>query len=214
MAYASPFCRLAVIGTGYGDEMWTWTLSLIDPGGPWEAPTEVPAGIVSAVQTFHQSTLISKAAKLQSIKLNLIGEDGRYVDQDDTVVHDFPTPIAGGGNFNTAAFMTTAVTLDTEARRGYASKGRFYPPYIAMPTEDNGQVPVASAQSLADQAATMINSINGDPFGWVVGVTSSVGGGAQRRVTGVRVGRVQDVQRRRKNRLLEAHVDSTVDIVP
>lgn len=217
MPFPAQFLRLQVEGQGVLQERWSWSLSIVpnfEGPGTITAPTSVPTAIANAVQTFHTSAPISSTAKLERVKLNLLDVQGRYVSQTTTVEHQYPTPIAGGTTFPAYPFLTAAVTLRTPRRRGPGSNGRFYPPYIAIdrPNTD-GRWTVAQIQGLADAAATMINAINAATDG-VVGVASEVGTGTFQPCTAVEVGRVADVQRRRKNKLLEEHVPAAVTVVP
>lgn len=219
MAYPTPFYRLQVSGTGYQGEIWSWSLALQrNFEHPDEPPIldEVPAAVVTAVETFHKSTgaKIASLARLTTIKLNLVGEDGRYVSES-TTFHDFPPPgVAGSAAATPPAQLSLAVSLTTNASRGLASSGRFYIPYaahtVASPT--TGLLHADDVMATANAAVTLLNALNsGFPYGDVV-VASKVGAGKFRPVTGVRVGRVMDTQRRRRNALREEHVTATSEV--
>lgn len=208
MAYPNQFLRLQVSGSLYTSEMWSWTLSLMpDFPGDNDGPETVPAGVISAVQTFHQATS-SANAKLETIKLNEIGTDGRYTKQV-TVFHDFATPVAGGQSSapNFPPQVALAVTLRTAVRRGLASRGRFYIPAPGRLVQSDGRISAADATSTASAATALLNGLNTALPGWDPCVASRTREGDLRPVTHVSVGRVYDTIRTRRNGLLEEYVD-------
>lgn len=210
MVYASPFTRLQVSGTGFGAEIWSWSLSFT--GAP-DVDT-VPAGVVSAVDSFHRTTgLIGGAAKMTTIKWNRLDTNGKQDPVKPTTLHEFVPPVAGGGG---ASFMpsalTLAVTLRTARRRGPGSAGRFYIPYVAMsPNSGDGRLPEADALTYANEVGEMVNAITtatGSQL--VVASQGGIGQGpAHVSVSRIEVGRVHDWISRRRNALVEQHVAST-----
>lgn len=214
MAYPRPFLRLVASGTLYAVESWSWSLSLIPNfDNTPTAPEEVPADVIAAVQTFHTSAGIGSDARLNTVKLNMIGTDGRYVDQDTTVLHDYPLPgIAGTGPSGLVPQIAWAVTLRTAATRGLAHAGRFYIPVPAVSVAEGGVVGTAAAIALADDAATLVNDLNAALPSWRVGVVSDVRTGAARQVTRVEVGRVLDTVRSRRTNLPENYQVATVSV--
>lgn len=214
MTYPRPFLRLVASGTLYAVESWSWSLSMIpDFDNTPTAPEEVPAGVITAVQTFHTSAGIGSDARLNTVKLNEIDANGRYVDQDSTVLHDYALPgVAGTGPSGLVPQIAWAVTLRTAATRGLAHSGRFYVPLPAVSVAEGGVVGTSAAVALADDAATLINDLNAAVPGWRVGVVSDVRTGAARPVTRVEVGRVLDTVRSRRTNLPENHQQATVAI--
>lgn len=208
MTYPGPFLRLVASGTLHDVEQWSWGLSLVpsfnnDPQN--DAPDAVPPAIVSAVQTFHSGTYISKAARLTTLKLNLIGPNGRYLNEGETVVHDYGNPgVAGPGpNILFPPQIALAVSLLTARSRGLANKGRFYLPSPSIGVSDDGRIGANMAEAVAGQVTTMLTAINDALPGFVVGVASDTRTGAFQPVTNVRVGRVLDTIRTRRSRLKE-----------
>lgn len=205
MAYPANFLRLVANGTLYTVERFSWSLSLIGNG---VAPTEVPPAVISAVTAFHGGQQVTSVpARLTDIKLNLIGTDGRYVSQTDTVQHDLPTPVQGTSGARHPAQIAQAITLRTGVRRGLASNGRFYLPLPAGELATDGRVEPVNAELLAEAAQTLVESLNAAMDGWRVGVVSNVGAGAARPVTAVGVGRVLDTIRSRRSSIPEGHVE-------
>lgn len=205
MAYQTNFLRLAVIGTLYGVESFTWTLSLRPVNFGNAAPDVVPQGVIDAVTTFHTAPEVAAGAgaRLTTIKLNEIGTDGRYVSDGDTVQHDFETSIPGVGTSNLPAQIANVVTLRTAAQRGRASSGRFYYPATGRVVSSDGRLSAATAAAVAVDATTLLNSLNAALPDWQVAVMSSIGTGTTRPVTHVEVGRVLDTMRSRRRSLEE-----------
>lgn len=216
MTYPHNFLRLQVGGSLYGVEQFSWSLSLADwelNSEPSTPPTEVPQGIIDAVVAFHTNTWVSNVAKIEFIKLNEIGVDGRYVSDDTTVVHDFATPVAGAGaNTGTWPQLSVAVSLLTEAKRGLAHRGRFYPPAI-MAVPAAGKISAGLPLTVANAATMMINAINASIPEYDVVVASGVRGGAFRRVSQVVVGDVIDTQRRRRTSIPEVYTPAASPVV-
>lgn len=211
MAYPAPFLRLVASGTLFGVESWSWSLSLVPNfPGDGDVPDSVPNGVVTAVSAFHASVHVaSSAARLNTLKLNLIGEDGRYVNQGETVLHDYGTP--GVPGFTVPAYpaqVSLAVTLRTARSRGRAHAGRFYLPNPTTPlVAADGRISVQTATDIANAAETMLQAINTAVDGYYVGVASDVGAGAFEEVTGVAVGRTLDTIRSRRTSIPEAYVE-------
>lgn len=212
MVYAAPHLRLVLSGTLYDVEGFSFGLNLIGGGS---APSEVPQAVIDACTAYFTAVNIDNSAVLRTIKLNLIGTDGRYASDSDTVVHDYPLPgIAGIGTQNPPPQIALAVSLMTNKQRGRASKGRFYLPLPTLPVGSDGMLTSANALSYAEPTAVFINDLNEALPEFTVGVVSDIGTGAQSAVTGVRVGRVYDTIRSRRRSLPEAHVESTTAVVP
>lgn len=221
MSYIKPFLRLVAIGSVYDVEAFSFSMSLIADEDNATRPDEVPQGVIDAFTTFWTAGLgslspISDGASLKTLKLNEIGTDGRYTQQD-TVFYDFPTPVKGTGSSHPAPQVALAVSLGTDIRRGRAARGRFYVPLPNAPVEGTGgAVTAPGCLSPTNQgnyligAHNLVQSINDAVDGYMVGVTSDIGLGTQQPVTKVRVGRVLDTIRSRRNAFDEAYQESTV----
>lgn len=136
--------------------------------------------------------------------MNLIGTDGRYVDKFGTVEHVLTTPAAGGGGAQYPPQVAAAVTLETNASRGLASKGRFYVPSPVGSFETGpGLFSISAAANLAIRATTLVEDLNEELEGWTVAVVSGTRTGAARLVNRVSVGRVLDTIRSRRTSLVE-----------
>ena len=205
MPYPSPFLRLVVSGTLYNVEDFSYGMSFINDNGLGDPPSEVPAGVVSALATYHQAVSTAQA-KLTMVKLNLIGTDGRYVSQSDTVLHEWTTPVVGTGTQSVPPQVSLAVTLRTGARRGLASRGRFYLPLpnVQVSPTDGILTPTTAGQVLT-ATNTLVSALETAIPGWDLGVVSNVREGAQRAVDHIEVGRVLDTIRSRRVKFREQY---------
>jgi len=212
MSYVEPFLRLVVIGKLFNVEDFTYSLSMIEDGsGTGSPPDEVPQAVLTAVTNFHATTgLFSIEADVTAVKLNEIGTDGRYT-SNETVWHEFVTPIQGAGSAKTPAQVALAITLDTDAARGLAHAGRFYTPLPIRVLQTNGGLSAADQAAYADAAKAFLDALNLAVPGYQLGVVSNVGTGAFRTVTGLRVGAVYDTIRSRREKLAESYLDRELD---
>lgn len=216
MAYPGNFARLVVSGTLYGAETFAWGLSVIPdfPSGGDLNPSALIGQVASAVEDYWSTVDVSAAAAITMVKFNLIGPDGRYVSDDETVLQEFDPPVSGVGTLGVPPQIALAISLVTNRARGRGSRGRFYLPTPSVALESNGRLSATAAQRNADASLAFINDLNtivGD--GWRVGVASDVGSGVFVPVTAVRVGRVYDTIRSRRRSLAEDYV-LTSDVVP
>lgn len=213
MAYLQPFLRLVAIGSLPQGETWTWSMAFGSDFGPADPPAAIPAGVLTAIETFHDSTdvALGNGVTLNAVKLNMIGTDGRYVNPSDTVEHVYETPVAAPGTIQLPPQCATAVSLLTEARRGLAHRGRFYVPRLGRTTGPDGRLSTTDQSYLLTAAAAMVDSLNdalGPDFHCVV--VSDRRTGAQRRVTSMAVGRVVDTIRSRRRGLEEDYVEAPI----
>lgn len=214
MAYPRPFLRLVYIGSLYGTETFSFSMSLLEfTNGPAQPPTSVPQGVIDAGEILFQSTgLISSKAQIEVIKLNRIGTDGKYTEPQ-TVEEDVTPPTTGTTTLQPAPQVAIAITLRTAVSRGLAHAGRFYLPLPGTSPSSDGRLPAVTTIAYADAAAAAINAINAS-FNdeWRVGVTSNVGAGREQFVTAVQCGRVLDTIRSRRSSLPEDYESNTLPI--
>lgn len=215
MAYLRPFLRLVAIGDMPGGETWTWSMAFGSEGQLKPAPTEVPQGVLNAIETFHTSTdtSLGNAVTLTAIKLNMIDTNGRYQNPHNTVEYIYETPPVGQGTVQLPPQCATAVTLLTPNRRGLASRGRFYVPRLGKPVGNDGRLSEINRSALLTSASAMVASLNealGPDFR--LSVTSNRRTGAQAWVNELAVGRVVDTIRSRRKGLVEDYLTAPVDI--
>ena len=210
MAYPTPFLRLVASGSLFTVEQFSFSMSLIpafnnDPEGT--APSEVPQDMIDAFETFWLTSTVSASARLEVLKLNLIGEDGRYASDSETVLHDYgSTGIAGGGGNQYPAQVALAVSLRTIRSRGRAHAGRFYLPTPALTIGSDGRVAEATVEIVATRIVELVDAINDSVTGFRVGVASDVGTGRHQPVTGITIGRTLDTIRSRRTSIPEGYV--------
>lgn len=211
MAYPSNLLRLVLGGGLYANtEQWTFSLHLAYGVPDAQPPVVVPTAIVDAATAYIQTNdMLSNAVSLQWIKLNEIGPDGRYT-QDDTVMHEFDPPIAGDlALANIAPQTALAITLRTSAARGRAARGRYYLPMPGYQLGALGLLAPGDQAFYANAATAFLNALNASmpSLGARVVVASDVGGGAVRVVERVAVGAAFDTIRSRRRSMTERYVE-------
>lgn len=177
-------------------------------GGVIDEDAYIETYAVPAVRDFIESSYISFCVTVSAIKFNAIGPDGRYVDTTTThaqYVEDFGL-IQGPESSLVEPQRALAVTWLTAALRGLASKGRVYLPGFAAPVDTGLIIGTGTAGSQEDAATAFISALAADPV-VVPSIMSNRGGGVGRPITGVKVGRAIDTQRRRRRSLSEEYVD-------
>lgn len=211
MTYLRPFLRLVGIGSLFGHtEDFTFSMSLVT--GPTAAPppAEVPQAIIDAFTALWGSVAISQYARLQTIKLNQIGTNGRYTG-DSTVLYDFDGDgLPGVGTTSVPAQLAYCVSLYTDKPRGRAARGRFYLPLPTSPVDATGTLTLGNVQQWAAGVDAFLEAVSTGVPGHALGVVSDVGTGAENYVTQVKYGRVIDTIRSRREGLTENYYDGLV----
>jgi hypothetical protein len=214
VTYPGQFLKLAVSGLGPETETWAWSLSLMPTSGGGtiaSPPAVVPAPVIAAVRKFHESAIIATIARLDMIKLNVIGPDGRYANKSATVQHAFDQPVGGGGSDTYLPLQATAaVSLLTDASRGLASRGRFFLPYPRM-LLTNGRMSATNQADMLSGATTLVNELNEALPGFRVCVASNTRAGAMRGVTRIGIGNRPDIIRSRGESLVESYALSAIE---
>lgn len=227
-----PYDRRHVViqwgGTLPGGEIWS---NMVRGGSTQTGPSaSVPTHqelidwlngeMKDEVSAYHarSSTLTHSSAKLAWVKANVVGMDGRYVEQT-TNEYRYPTPIAGTLSSNLHPNQVClVVSLTTAFKRGLAHRGRYYLPLPAPAIgSTTGTISTSDALGVATSTKTFIEALADTPgldnlIPFKVLVMSKRGaGGATNPVTGVEVGVVLDTQRRRRAAMLEAYQVATID---
>lgn len=214
MPYAANLTRLVAGGRLFGPtgDDWATTLHLQNVVGNTNNPPI--AAVAAAFEAWFTSAnaRISQSASLNFVKANRINPDGKYSFQNtnETSVGgiDGRTGAAAGLSFPQ---ISVAVSLLTQKSRGYASRGRFYPPMNAVSLTSEGHISPGQCTEMANAATTLMTALSsGDLAGWKVVVASQVNG-ATELVDRIAVGDVVDNQRRRRQSLKEAY--TTVPVV-
>lgn len=209
MVYPANFLRLVASGTLYNAETFSFGMSLVPnfTGDPDPDPALYIDDIAADVAAYFNSVGVDNSARLTLLKLNLIGPNGRYVSDEETIQHEYDPVVTGNGSGNPAPQVALAISLMTDRLRGRAHAGRFYLPVPTVALGEDGRLTVPQATNYATATTTLLNDINATiPSGWDVGVASDIGTGRFETVRRVRVGRVLDTIRSRRRSLDEAYV--------
>lgn len=193
-----------------GGEQWSCGLRLRAKAGV--TPVNDPALLTSlqqVVNNFHgrTTTNISGRATLTFCKLNLIGLDGRYV-EDMTYEHQYAAGAIGGGNISLTPpnQVALAVSLRTAFARGPAHAGRIYLPLPTITVGSDGLIPVATRDLVKASADQFITELRNAATNYEPAIFSRKASGPMSRViTTTRVGRVLDTQRRRRRNMVESY---------
>lgn len=205
-------------GPLFDNEIWSCgvRLSITTAGGtedPQDFANAQLAHAVTSVQHLITNWSASSAAKLEFVKLNAIGADGRYTDRSHTNEQHFTGTLQSSGRTNMhPSEVALCVTHTTALLRGPAHAGRMFVPSPVYGVDaGTGAITIANAQEAADAHVAFLAELNDwpgtDPLeGWEASVVSRVGLGSVNKITGVKVGRVLDVIRTRRNKQLENYV--------
>lgn len=200
-----------------GGEAWSNSLRLAETqesletndAAGWDVQ-EMLDSFTDTIKAHHANggAMISNRCLLTYVKFNRVDIHGHYIDPV-TFRNDFAA-VSGGTSGNVHPNqITVVVTLTTDVTRGPANKGRLYAPMPAIAVADTGLISVGDAQNLRDRYSAFLTALNDAP-GLDTGGTPDVcvmsrksGSPATHIVTGVKVGRALDTQRRRRRSLVE-----------
>lgn len=150
--------------------------------------------------------------KVNNITAGAVGKGqpgGKYADPT-TNVYDYPTPAVGGFlPTATPPFVTAAVSLTTALSRGPGHRGRIFLPF-SISLDSTGRMSStkqAQCNGTVKQLLTLLKAPT-DANGTVVPIIASKINGSRAAITGVETGDVYDVQRRRKDDLIETYLHS------
>ena len=198
--------RLDFGGPLYAD-IWQCTLHMEGAGMP--TADAALDDLVQDLSTWMVASQSASSAALGWVKFNEIDPiSRRYKSATDTYERILTTPVRGSVEGNGMPQQTLCVSLLTGAKRGLASRGRFYPPATVLSLGSDGTVSKTGVNLVATAARTLITNLNNwpgtdTPLGGQVVVLG--GNGVTRNVTAVSVGNVMDTQRRRRNKLRESY---------
>ena len=198
--------RLDFGGPLYAD-IWQCTLHMEGAGMP--TADAALDDLVKDLSTWMVDSKSASAASLAWVKFNEIDPvSRRYKSATETHERILTTPVRGSVEGNGMPQQTLCISLLTGAKRGLASRGRFYPPATVLSLSSDGTVSKTGVNLVATAARTLITNLNNwpgtdTPIGGQVVVLG--GNGTTRPVTAVSVGNVMDTQRRRRNKLRESY---------
>lgn len=213
-------------------EIWSCGLRYY-PASPSTPPTPNQLqGVADAVAPDASAWMsapegaISKSAYLTYVKAVWVLNTGKQRDAN-TAMHDFASPVQGGGN-NAAAIweQSYALTFRTAVNRGRGHSGRIYPPIsgtgpaVGQPycAAGDANVMASNGALLLTNAATHVAGViepSGPTGGFaVMSVGDTVGGitPLATYITAVVCDRVADIQHRRVNRV--PRLEGTTTTIP
>lgn len=230
MAYAYKNLKVTFGGRMYGgQEIWTNGITLGHEdkdfaGFPVKGDDAARNDIVDDIKRWFASpeASISMFATLEWVKFAVVDTNGRYASTDDgdyesNVTIDFE-PVPGNHNERIAPQLSVALTMETNVRRGAGRYGRIYPPLTGSVTSsgyDERQSVRAEgfAKLIADINDSADSPLDQEEFAPRVIVASGVREGRNASVTNVKVGRIIDTQRSRRNALTEDYVTLSIGSV-
>lgn len=235
VAYPTPYMYVSVIGDSYNAaEKWQFGLKLSDGGISNQVTVDAIWADIqkwwiadSTAYTPSNGFFSLTTHRLTEVKVARILASGKYPPTEASASHFFVPAVAGANPplAGQIAQGSLVATLTTSLPRGLASKGRvFLPPSARYNTTTSGLISTADATAIADSVRILITALNANPQVGNVQVFSRgkrqrgpdlpngkrtytyPNPGAAFNVTGVRVGRVIDTQRRRRRALVESPV--------
>lgn len=209
--------KVTLEGTNATDQdIWTtgWRIAPSPASEPIinypEMANTLLESVTGAAETFWDAVRgrIAQGTRLNSVKVAPVDEDGRYIDNMDSVIYDWETPLRGASGSAHPPQVSVVASLTTGTRRGNATHGRMYLPLTGIAINGNDfTISVADRQAIAqavvgllDDSLGTIADISLDPV-----VMSNIGSGTTRTITTVAVGSIPDTQRRRRNRFTEQY---------
>jgi hypothetical protein len=164
------------------------------------------------------ATAFSTTTKMLGFKFNGVDVEGRYISNTATIQRTFGASGLAGTSSSPSLppQVSCVVSLLSPAARGLASKGRVYlPPFSVGNVTSGGVLPLAAAQTIQDQFATLLTNLGNWPGldaaqdAGAPMVASKVRTGEARPITACSVGTVLDTQRRRRSAFKEVRNDPT-----
>lgn len=154
------------------------------------------------------SVAMHPKSRMSWMKCNAIGTNGKYSDPSHPHTWFASSPYVGTGTATYSPFLALCYSWTTSRLRGVGSHGRVYVP-VGMPNTPSGSDIISSSQqgTAVTAAKTLLTrvhtTVGTDTFN--PAILSNKDASATL-ITGVRIGQVIDVQRRRKNRVPEAYI--------
>lgn len=210
MPFPNAHLRVSWFGDGWAQqEEWSTGLRLDSTAMPSDAQMQALDAAFGALFT-NPNLAITSSVRYLGLKVAPQDVNGRYPAdaQSKEFLRATPLQTNGAGGLPQA---TLAATLTTATPRGLANEGRMYLPATVIQPAADGRVSTGIAEDYMEAVITFINAVNDVGVGLVTvfsAGTPKTPVGAKREVTGVRVGRVVDTQRRRRNSIAELYVSA------
>ena len=205
MPFPNAHTRITWFGDAYSQqEEWSTGVRLNGVAAP--SPAQLDSLDAAFAALFSSGALeTSGAVRYLGVKSAPQDVAGLYPANASALIKLRAQPLVGGSQGMGLPQATIVATLTTATPRGLANEGRMYLPATAHTPTIEGRISSAQATAVASAVVTFVNAVDAVGIG-TVSVFSKVLAGAVRDVTGVRIGRVIDTQRRRRNRIPELYV--------
>lgn len=227
MAHPHRFIKVVAEGSLYTAERFAFGFHIVQ-GPTFQDERIQPVTqdyadqIGGIVKTFFTSAgaNISSMARLDRVKVNRIGTDGRYADPE-PFEHVINPAVSGKASAPVPPQLALAVSLiGTDNPRALAGRGRFYLPMIGgMGTLDGtGRLLPDTVTGVANAVKKLVDDINavhaalGVTYAWVGNTSAGKGSraGRQQVVSEIRVGNVVDTVRSRRRSISELYTSRTI----
>lgn len=203
-----------LLSAGEPDEQWNCNVSvqLLQGDAPVGEDARYLTQIAGPLAAWfslaaHQ---ISTSATLEYVKANLIGPTGAYVDPNGVNQHIYAPAPAGGTLPGDASILSCCISWTTQKSRGPGAFGRIYLPNFTAGLQGTMKVALQYQNRVKQAGVDLLTVLTnaGGAAGNVSAtpVVASSKDGTNTPITGVRVGDIMDVQRRRKNKYNEVYV--------
>jgi len=201
--------ELDPLGTGAWNEVWQCTINGNGVGDPPEDAWLASRG--PAVKTWFTDTLqqMSFRSRISWCKLNVIGADGKYTDP----AHPHTIAFTPGVGYNSTSsvrpsFVALCLSWTTANLRGPEHTGRIYVPTgVASNSFGTDNISTADQSAMVTSGLALLTILNTTVSGWQFNpVIASKVDASNTTITGVRVGNIYDIQRRRKNKQAETYL--------
>lgn len=197
-------CRVELLGTvSTNRDIWSTSFAVPTSSGLAALADAVRTNFVADV--WHAAgvgTNWSSQTQFTAVRCSNVDATGHVIATAINTTSLPSSPLGSSGQMPSECAVVCSLTTDLA---GGSYRGRMYLPCPAKDAVDSdGLIAAASTDSIADGMQDFLDHVNAfiDPD--AVSVYSAVQS-ALTRVTGIRVGRVMDAQRRRRNRLPESY---------
>lgn len=222
MTYSKPHYLVTIGGTMAGNELWQTGARFCGTGTPSASEFVAGLAVISASDIYDDAAAVISAGpswafpnttKIAWAKVAAVGTDGRYLS--DAIVFNDATPTAGVGTTGRLPNQVAlGISLWSGQTLGKGNYGRMYFPSVMASVETDGRWDAGMGTALGANVEAMLNAWEGE-LQTAAGVSdlqlSIMAQGAtpqNKAVAWIRVGRVPDTQRRRRNALVESYVDT------
>lgn len=150
--------------------------------------------------------------RLRWVKIAAIGTNGKYLGAPAEFIFDIPQNGSSSADF--VPSTATVITLTANKFKDPGKYNRFYLPTVPGTDATHYKKTTEETDSLAENAADMVQYINAETLGIFSGVkvrAVSQRTDIYRAIETIRVGNIVDVQRRRRNALIEQYSEHGVD---